>query len=1077
MQSTQSNPWRVKAVAGAVIASLYAPCVFGAHAYLEDVQYDGRRAQLSPLNHEFPRKVLTESKGMPRTAEAISKWDGVAVNAYQMSSAVAAAQQLNPNLLIFKQFLLGGFQGSTLKDDCTNAFAPAFGSVGSATSGCSFYAGHWAYYAGTTLSGSISASTLIVSVADGKRITPGKYVVIYDAPAGSFRNAEHALVKSVSGDVVTLSARGFKSTPSSHAIGSIIAEHPVAAGTDGAETAGHWLYNLSSVCPKDANGNRLSDVFQDWLASNYRKDSRGNNFAGRVDGILFDTDPWSFSWRDRLDINNDLVPDGGWSANAGSNYWGDGLEQFYQGLRERLPELILIGGTRNTRGFDALSGVQMEGWPVSGSFFSPTPAYKVVDELLANYHLQLQEGPEHLAAYTENLNKTPSRTYPDGASPTPTSNAAFRFSLGTTLLGDGYYGEEPTAITPDPWYDEFAVDVNPSSPNYGRAVLSDPNNESLTRLHSGWLGMPLGAPRRIYDDQAFSVGRSLMSNGDLDTSAGLVGWRGVNVNVTYDNATSASGAGSLRVSNHLVYASKPASAVARSPKVRLVGGVDYTLVFAIKSQKPRGITVGIAGQTQGFLVPDYWVRRVVNFTPQTSGDYTISFNLGQEDIPVWLDDVYVFEGTTNVFMREFESGAVVVNGTAKPRSVELGETFLRIKGTGQDPINDGTEVTRVTVGAYDAAFLVRPLPEAIVASVEDLAVAEGAGHARFRILLSAAPTDGRSVSLRFVTENGTAAAGEDYSQQSGTLTFLKGEREKLVSVPIHDDSAGEGDETFRLTLRDPVNLSIGRGSGTGTILDDDRSILVGDATAVETDGFLMFHAKISTPPRPGEVVKIAYSTENETAIAGKDYVTQSGWVTFSDNQTEAFISIPLIDDTVEEAAETFWLRLSEPVNVRSSGGSIKGTILDDDEPAQSAPPTINLCGAPAAGPSTDAGLFLWEENCGDTTGNYVVRAWRGGRSGGVRYEGQVTSSQGFSGVKPFAFESNDVLEQRDGGSVIRYGMTVSSPWQDGFSFSAAKTANLCFGVDLPAGTVVRVGPSAKPVAVPFDLATLEACKR
>lgn len=696
------------AAAAAISASLYGSIAFGAHAYLEDVEYDGRRAQLSPLNHEFPRKVLTESKGMPRTAEGISKWDGVAVSAYQMSNTpLTTAQRLNPDLLILRQFILGGFQGSKLTDHCSNAFNPPFGSAGSATSGCSFYAGHWVYYAGTTISSTISASTLTVTVADGKRVTPGRYVVIYDAPAGSFRNAEHALVRSVSGNVVTLSSRGFKSTARSHSAGAIMAEHPVAGATDGVENAGHWMYNLSSLCPTDSNRNQLTDVFVNWLAANYRKDSRGNTFSGRVDGILFDTDPWSVDWRNRIDVNNDLVPDGGWSSNAGINYWGDGLDRFYQRLRERLPDVLLVGGTRNTRGFDSLSGVQMEGWPVSGSYFSSTPTYNTLDELLANYQLHLQEGPSYLAAYTENLNKTPSRTYPDGASPRPTSNAPFRFSLGTTLLGDGYYAEEPTGTTPDPWYDEFAVDVSPGSPNYGRAIASNSSNESLTRLHSGWLGRPLGAPKRVYNDIAFASNRSLLSNGTLDTSAAFSNWRASNVRLSLDTSQKIAGAGSLRVSNHVTYGATPTRASVSTPTVYLNGGVDYTLAFSMRAQEPREIQVNVAGKSQTFKIPARWVRRVFNFTPARSGSYAVNFYVGQEDVSLWIDDVYLFQGNTNIFTREFEGGMVAVNATSRSQTFALNEPYLRIQGTGQDSINNGARVTSVNVGPYDAAILVR----------------------------------------------------------------------------------------------------------------------------------------------------------------------------------------------------------------------------------------------------------------------------------------------------------------------------------------------------------------------------------
>ena len=710
-QSMHVNSWKALAVAGGISGVLWAPLAFGARVYLEDGDYSPRPAQIAPLDIEFPRAVLSETAALPSTAEALSKYDGISVHPHTLSSLLLDAQRLNPNLIVLRHFTPVGAAGIGLKDPCANPFSVAFGSTGASTGGCSVFAGHWVYHAGTTLAGTIDASTLIVSVADGTRINPGSYVVIYDAPAGSFRNAEHALVKSVSGSRVTLSTRGFKSVARSHSAGAIMAEHSLAESARGANTAEHWRYNQSSTCPTDANGRTIADAMRDWLVVNYNRDGSGNVFRGRLDGILLDADVWSISYYPRVDVNNDLVPDGGWSATSDVNYWGDGLDRFYQTLRNRFPDLLVVGGYRSTRGFEHLSGTQMEGWPVSNTQYSATPEYKQIDGLLADQMVRLREVPEHFPAYTENLSKTPTRLYPNGVSPPPPSNAPFRFSLGTTLLHDGYYALQPTPLNPDPWYDEFAVDVNPKSPNYGRAVASNPQNEALTRMHGGWLGMPLGARQRVYDDASFSPDRSLIANGGLDTSAAVTGWAGSNVNIGLDPDESASGSGSLRVSTHLAYASKPSSASVKTPRVSLEAGVPYTLAFTAKAQQLRGVKVYVAGSSQAFLIPEYWVRRVVNFTASRTGTYAVNFQVGEEDIPIWIDEVYLFEGNTNVFRREFESGLVVVNATAQQRKVPLEKTYLRILGTGQDSINNGGVITSVTIEPYDAAFLVRPLPE------------------------------------------------------------------------------------------------------------------------------------------------------------------------------------------------------------------------------------------------------------------------------------------------------------------------------------------------------------------------------
>jgi hypothetical protein len=140
------------------------------------------------------------------------------------------------------------------------------------------------------------------------------------------------------------------------------------------------------------------------------------------------------------------------------------------------------------------------------------------------------------------------------------------------------------------------------------------------------------------------------------------------------------------------------------------------------------------------------------------------------------------------------------------------------------------------------------------------------------------------------------------------------------------------------------------------------------------------------------------------------------------------------------------------------------------------PPEVPpLCGVPTLDASAEAGLFLWEENCGSAVRSFGVRALQGGTTTVVTYQGRVDSDQPFSGVTPFSLESNDVLEVVNGGLQIQYQMQVRNRYLDGFGFSVANTATACFGVDLPAGTLVRVGPDKVPVAAPFDLTTLGSC--
>ena len=76
---------------------------------------------------------------------------------------------------------------------------------------------------------------------------------------------------------------------------------------------------------------------------------------------------------------------------------------------------------------------------------------------------------------------------------------------------------------------------------------------------------------------------------------------------------------------------------------------------------------------------------------------------------------------------------------------------------------------------------------------------------------------------------GAAAAGEDYTAGSGTLTFEAGQSSRALTVATVEDDAREGNEAFKVELSNPggaliaPSLVVGvRGSvGLGVIVDDD----------------------------------------------------------------------------------------------------------------------------------------------------------------------------------------------------------------------------------------------------------------
>ena len=80
-----------------------------------------------------------------------------------------------------------------------------------------------------------------------------------------------------------------------------------------------------------------------------------------------------------------------------------------------------------------------------------------------------------------------------------------------------------------------------------------------------------------------------------------------------------------------------------------------------------------------------------------------------------------------------------------------------------------------------------------------------------------------AVMVDYATRDGTAVAGADYTNTSGTLTFVAGETRKTVDVQVLADSHDEGSETMTLALSNATGARIADGEATGTI-DNSGSI-------------------------------------------------------------------------------------------------------------------------------------------------------------------------------------------------------------------------------------------------------------
>ena len=138
-------------------------------------------------------------------------------------------------------------------------------------------------------------------------------------------------------------------------------------------------------------------------------------------------------------------------------------------------------------------------------------------------------------------------------------------------------------------------------------------------------------------------------------------------------------------------------------------------------------------------------------------------------------------------------------------------------------------------------------------TIADRSVAEGdGGHSHFMFTVNLDTASAAPVSVQYATTDGTAVAGLDYTAAAGTLTFAPGVTTQLAHVDILGDLTVEADETFTVTLSNPIGATILDGSARGTILDDDDAapltpgLSISDASVTESSGGGMAPGFLST---------------------------------------------------------------------------------------------------------------------------------------------------------------------------------------------------------------------------------------
>lgn len=259
---------------------------------------------------------------------------------------------------------------------------------------------------------------------------------------------------------------------------------------------------------------------------------------------------------------------------------------------------------------------------------------------------------------------------------------------------------------------------------------------------------------------------------------------------------------------------------------------DESVVVTLASG--AGYTVGAPASATGTIVNDDFPSLFVDSVSVAEGNsgttnavFTISLSAPATTGGVTFDIAtlngfamagqdFVANSQTGVTIAEGASSAtftVAVNGDLLN---EIDESFLvRV-----------TNVIGAREGGFQGTGTITNDDGLPAVSIGSMSVVEGAGGGAISFPVTLDAPSGQNVMISVATADGSATAGSDYAATAFTFTFTPGETSKVFSVTINGDQTPEPNENFTVVLSNPVNATIGTGTGTGTIINDDVPLTI-----------------------------------------------------------------------------------------------------------------------------------------------------------------------------------------------------------------------------------------------------------
>ena len=564
-------------------------------------------------------------------------------------------------------------------------------------------------------------------------------------------------------------------------------------------------------------------------------------------------------------------------------------------------------------------------------------------------------------------------------------------------------------------------------------------------------------------------------DGGLHAEAGTLNWangdtakKTIDVAITNDTAFEPDEAFAVTLSNPAggaILANPSTTVTIQSDDAAVPGTLGFA-VIDVSVNEPAGtalLSVTRTGGSDGAVSVNY----ATAYATATAADFTATsgiLNWANGDSAAKTITVPI---TNDTLFEPDEAFTVTLSGVTG--SATLGAAAATVTIVSEDPPQRGT------LAMANGALTVDEAAGTLTVTVNRTGGANGA------------------VGVSYATAAGSATAGSDYTDTSGTLSWADGDAApKTFTVPILDDLLFEPDETFAATLSGATGgAALGAATTTVTIQSNEAPVagtLRMATTAVtvnETDGTVSLTVeRIGGSDNP---VGVHYATATGTAGAG-DFTATSGTLSWANGDAASkTITVPITNDTAYEPDETFTVTLSA-----ATGGAALGTpvttvtIVSEDLPQRG---TLAMASATASVFENLGSVTISVNRTGGADGavsiDYATATGTAGAADFTAKSGTLNWADGDSAAKPITvsitndtlFEPNETftvtLSNATGGATLGAATTTvtivsEDPAQRGTLAMTSTTA----AVNEAAGTVTisvsRSGGTDGAVGVTYD---------